>query len=77
MVVEESGIPVAGLVSAEDLRRPEQLDRERAERFSIVDEMRAAFAGVAAEEIEREAASTLSEVREEVRCEAQDPATRT
>lgn len=77
VVVEKSGIPVAGLVLAEDLRRLEQLDRERAERFSIIDEMRAAFAGVSTEEIEREAARTLAEVREEMRRQAQDSATRT
>ncbi len=77
VIVEKSGIPVAGLVSADDVRRLEQLDRERAERFSIIDEMRAAFAGVSTEEIEREAARALDEVREEMRREALDPAIRT
>ena len=54
VVVEKSGIPVAGLVSAEDLRRLDQLDREREARFAIVDEVRQAFAGVPDDEIERE-----------------------
>ncbi len=54
VVVEKSGIPVAGLVSAEDLRRLDQLDRERAARFAVIDEVREAFAGLQDEEIERE-----------------------
>ena len=54
VVVEKSGIPVAGLVSAEDLQRLEQLDRERSARFAVIDEVRAAFAGVPDAEIERE-----------------------
>jgi prevent-host-death family protein len=54
VVVEKSGIPVAGLVSAEDLQRLEQLDRERSARFAVIDEVRATFAGVPDEEIERE-----------------------
>lgn len=69
VVVEKSGIPVAALVSTDDLKRLDQLDRERAERFRIVDEMRAAFKDVAPEELEREAARALAEVRAEMRAE--------
>lgn len=65
VVVEKSGIPVAGLVSAEDLRRLDELDRERAARFEIVDEVRAAFADVAVEEIEAEAEHAIAQVRGE------------
>jgi prevent-host-death family protein len=57
VVVEKSGIPVAAIVSAEDLKRLDRLDqveRERAERFAVIDEVRSAFAGVPDEEIERE-----------------------
>lgn len=54
VIVEKSGIPVAGIVSADDLRRLDQLDRERDARFAIIDELRQAFAGVPDEEIERE-----------------------
>jgi len=54
IVVEKSGIPVAGLVSVEDLRRLDQLDRERDARFAVIDEIREAFADVPDEEIERE-----------------------
>lgn len=69
VVVEKSGIPVAALVSTEDLKRLNQLDRERAERFSILDEMRAAFKDVSPEELEREAERALTEVRAEMRAE--------
>lgn len=57
VIVQKSGIPVAGIVSAEDLNRLDrldQLDREREEDFAIIDELREAFRGVPDEEIERE-----------------------
>ena len=69
VVVEKSGIPVAGIVSAEDLRRLDRLDRERAERFKILDEFGAAFRDVPAEELEREVGRALAEVRAERRAE--------
>lgn len=74
-VAEKSGIPVAGIVSADDLRRLDQLDQERAERFNVIDEMRASFRDVPAEEIEREAERTLAEVRAEMRAEREQVAT--
>ncbi|MBA3378661.1 MAG: hypothetical protein H0T93_07240 [Chloroflexia bacterium] len=43
------------------------MESKRAKRFSIIDEMRAAFADVTAEEIERDTERTLLEVREEMR----------
>ncbi|MDP9371376.1 MAG: type II toxin-antitoxin system prevent-host-death family antitoxin [Chloroflexota bacterium] len=39
MIVEKSGIPVAAIVSADDLRRPERLEAERAADLAILDEM--------------------------------------
>lgn len=54
VVVEKSGIPVAAIVSTDDLARLDRLDRERAARFAVIDEARAAFHGVSDEEIERE-----------------------
>jgi prevent-host-death family protein len=65
VVVEKSGIPVAGLVSADDLRRLDQLDREREQRFAVLDDMREAFAGVPEEEIERETDRITAEIRVE------------
>ncbi len=74
VMVEKSGIPVAGLVSAGDLRRLDRLDRERAERFSVIKEMRAAFEDVGAEEIDRKAIRAIAEVRAEIRNEREQAA---
>ncbi len=67
VLVEKSGIPVAALVSADDLRRLDRLDRERAERFKILEEFGEAFKDVPADELEREVARALAEVRAERR----------
>lgn len=65
VVVEERGVPVAAIVSAEDLRRLDQFERDRAARFAIIDEVRAAFADVPVEEIERETDRILGINQEE------------
>lgn len=65
IMVEKSGIPVAGIVSAEDLRRLDRLDRERAERFKVLEEFGEAFKDVPVEELERETARAIAEVRAE------------
>jgi prevent-host-death family protein len=54
VLVEKSGMPVAAIISADDLARFTQLEQEREERFAVVDRARAAFADVPAEEIEAE-----------------------
>ncbi len=64
VLVEKSGIPVAAIVSAEDLERLTQLDEQRKHDFAILDEIRAAFRGVPPEEIEREVARAIEGVRE-------------
>jgi len=69
IMVEKSGIPVAGIVSPHDLERLARLDRERAERFKILEEFGEAFKDVPAEELEREVARTIAEVRAERRAE--------
>jgi prevent-host-death family protein len=65
VLVEKSGIPVAALVSAADLARLDRLDRERAERFKVLDEMRAAFQDEAPEDTERETDRITAEIRAE------------
>jgi prevent-host-death family protein len=67
VVVEKSGIPVAAIISASDFTRLARLEAERNKDFAILDEMRDAFKDVPAEEIEREVAKALSEVRKEQR----------
>ncbi len=69
VVVEKSGVPVAAIVSSEDLERLRRLDEERARDFALLDELAAPFVGVPAEEIEREGAKALAEVRAEMRAE--------
>jgi prevent-host-death family protein len=63
VLVEKSGIPVAAIISASDLARFAQLEREREERFAVIDRMREAFRGVPAEEIEREAQRSVAATR--------------
>lgn len=71
VIVEKAGTPVAALVSIEDLRRWTRLDRERDERFAVIDRMRAAFSDVSAEEIEREVDRAVAEVRAEMAAESE------
>jgi prevent-host-death family protein len=54
ILVEKSGIPVAAIISAEDLKRFAQLEQERQQRFAVIDRMREAFKDVSLEEIEAE-----------------------
>lgn len=54
VLVEKSGIPVAGLVSPADLERLDQLEKDREELFVLISRMREAFKDVPPEEIERE-----------------------
>jgi prevent-host-death family protein len=67
VLIEKSGIPVAAIISASDFKRLARLEAERNRDFAILDEMRQAFKDVSAEEIEREVAKALSEVRKEKR----------
>lgn len=53
VLVEKAGVPVAGLVSAEDLKRLDRLDREGAKRSRVIDEARAAFGDVSPDKTDR------------------------
>lgn len=66
-IVEKSGIPVAAIVSADDLARLNHLEQERRRDFAIIDESRTAFRDVPDEELEREVSKALAEVRAEHR----------
>jgi prevent-host-death family protein len=67
VLVEKSGIPVAAIISAEDLQLLARLEQERAEQFKILDEIGDAFKDVPAEEIEREVKRAITQVRREKR----------
>ena len=66
VIDKESGIPIAAIVSVDDLERWARLDQERNERFAVIDRMREAFADVPTEEIEREVDRAVAEVRAEM-----------
>lgn len=70
VIVEKSGVPVAALVSAQDLARWQRLDAERARRFQALDATREAFKDIPDEELEREVARALAAARAERRREA-------
>lgn len=74
VVVEKSGIPVAAVISAEDLERFTKLEEQREHNFSILDEIGEKFKDVSAQEIEKEVGKALAQVRAENR--RKSPATR-
>ena len=76
VVIDRDGVPIAALISAKDLERLARWEREREERFAVIDRMREAFADVPPEEIEREAERTVAEARERIRRRNADLAAR-
>src|SRR5215212_359889 len=67
VIVEQEGRPVAAIISAADLARLRRFEEERERDFAVIDELQEAFKDVPFEEIEREAAKALAEVRAEMR----------
>ena len=66
-VVQKHGIPVAGIVSADDVERLAELDAQRARDFEILDRFGQAFRDQSPEEIQAAVAKALAEVRAENR----------
>jgi prevent-host-death family protein len=71
VLVEKAGIPVAALVSADDLNRLQQLDRAWDERTKAIERFSQAFADVPAEEAEAEVARIIAERRQRRAAEAE------
>jgi len=69
VLVEKSGVPVAAIISADDLERFQRLEEQRGERYRVLEEMRKAFKDQPLEEIEQEVARAIAEVRAERRDE--------
>lgn len=65
VIVERNDIPIAAIVSVDDFERLQRLEQERAQRFRVLDEIGAAFADVAPDELDRQAAKAVSAVRSE------------
>lgn len=64
VLVEKSGIPVAAIVSVDDLEQLERLD-ERQDAFEALDRTRSAFEGVPDQELDDRVAAALAQVRGE------------
>lgn len=67
VMIEKSGIPVAAIVSADDLELLRHFEQLRREEFAVVDRIRAAFQGVPADEVDLEIARAVADVRREQR----------
>ena len=67
VLVEDAGVPLAAIISADDLDRFTQLEQERDERFAVIDRMREAFRDVPIQEIERETERSVAEARKRLR----------
>lgn len=69
VLIEKSGVPVAALVSADDLERLKALEERRQEQFAAIMEISRAFADVPDDELERELAKAQAEARAELHAE--------
>ena len=67
VVVEKSGIPVAAVISAEDLQRYTQMEEQRAKRFEVLDRIGEAFKDVPEKELNKQVKKAIGEVRAEKR----------
>lgn len=63
VLVEQSGIPVAAIVSTADLRRLNGLEARRHEQVEAIREFSRAFADVPLDELERQVARANAEAR--------------
>jgi prevent-host-death family protein len=63
VIVEKNGIPVAAIISAQDLERFQQLEVQHQQSFAAIEAVSAAFQDVPGEELEREVARAVSEAR--------------
>lgn len=65
VVIEKSGVPVAAIVSTDDIERLDQLDARLAARRKILEAMREPFREVPPAEIQRETDRIVSEIKNE------------
>lgn len=63
ILVELQGVPVAAIISAAELQRLSEFDREQDEQFSVIDRVRTVFAGIPDDEIEAETDRILARIR--------------
>ena len=63
VLVEKSGIPVAAIVSADDLERLQRWEKQRRKNLAAIEAFGEAFKDESPEEIERQAAEAVAEAR--------------
>ena len=63
VMIEKAGIPVAGIVSADDLRRLDRLDREWEEGTRAIERFGAAFEDIPTEELEAAISRIIADIR--------------
>ena len=66
-IIAKGGTPVVAIVSLGDFERWTRMDREREERFSLLDEIRGRNQDKSSEEIERDVADEIDALRREPR----------
>jgi prevent-host-death family protein len=71
VIIERSGIPVAAIVSPQDLAALDRMDQQRTELAGVLAEMREAFKDVPQEEIEEQTNKAVAEVRAQMRAEGE------
>jgi prevent-host-death family protein len=69
IVVERSGIPVAAIVSVDELQQLESFDQQREELWAVMQRMSEAFKDVPPEELEREVDRAVAQARKELAVE--------
>jgi prevent-host-death family protein len=74
VVVEKSGIPVAAIVSADDLESLKRLEQQRERGFRAMERISRAFADVPVEELERQVDIAVGQAREEKRAQEREHA---
>src|SRR5687768_7511312 len=67
VVLEENGHPVAAIVSSADLERLTQLDEAREDEWAVFDEIHARNIDRDPDEVERDVAEAIAEMRQEER----------
>ncbi len=69
ILLEKSGVPVAALVSADDLRRLEELEARRQEQIKAFARISETFADLPDDELEHQVERAVAEARAELRAE--------
>jgi prevent-host-death family protein len=69
IVVERSGIPIAAIVSVDELQQLESFDQQREELWALVQHMSEAFKDVPPDELEREVNRAVAQARKELAAE--------